>query len=266
MLDFSLIAYKTLLVTLKNQGYTFITFEQYIEFKSHKELPAKFVILRHDVDDLAHNSLRFAKIQSELDIVGTYYFRIVPQSYDINIMELVADLEHEVGYHYETMDTSSGDIDLAFREFKMHLNKFQSFLNVKTISMHGSPMSKYDNRDLWKKYDYRKLGIIGEPYFDFDFNEAYYITDTGRAWNGHRYNIRDRAPKENPVTNKQFLGLNYSSTFDIITAIESGTFPEKVMMNFHPERWTDNRILWVKQLVKQRIKNQIKRIIIFIRR
>jgi len=58
--------------------------------------------------------------------------------------------------------------------------------------MHGSPLSKYDNRDLWKNFDYHELGIIGEPYFDVDFNEVMYLTDTGRRWDGFRVSIRDK--------------------------------------------------------------------------
>ena len=32
---------------------------------------------------------------------------------------------------------------------------------------------------IWDKYDYKKLGIIGEPSFDIDWNEFAYFTDTG---------------------------------------------------------------------------------------
>ena len=60
---------------------------------------------------------------------------------------------------------------------------------VKTICMHGSPLSKWDNRDLWKRYNYRDYGIIAEPYFDVDFDEVFYITDTGRRWDGDKVSI-----------------------------------------------------------------------------
>jgi len=46
--------------------------------------------------------------------------------------------------------------------------------------MHGIPLSKFDNRLLWAKYDYRDFGIIAEPYFDIDFDEVLYLTDTGK--------------------------------------------------------------------------------------
>jgi hypothetical protein len=53
--------------------------------------------------------------------------------------------------------------------------------------------------------------------------------------------------------------LNFHSTFDIIKAVEEGKFPEKVMMTFHPQRWTDSWVLWMKELVLQNMKNKVKR-------
>src|SRR5690625_2901666 len=61
--------------------------------------------------------------------------------------------------------------------------------------MHGSPLSRYDNRDLWKSYSYRDYGIIAEPYFDMDFSRVLYLTDTGRRWDGDKVSVRDRAPQ-----------------------------------------------------------------------
>ena len=107
------------------------------------------------------------------------------------------------------------------------MEKFRNVVEIKTISIHGSPMSPYDNKAIWSKYDYKILGIIAEPYFDLDFNTIYYITDTGRRWDGHLFNVRDKATKENPLTNEEFLKLNYHATQDIIQAIELGCFPKK---------------------------------------
>ena len=47
---------------------------------------------------------------------------------------------------------------------------------------------------MWKKYDYRELGIIAEPYFDLDFSKVLYLTDTGRRWDGEGVSIRDKIP------------------------------------------------------------------------
>ncbi len=73
-MDFTVQKYKELLKALIEQKYSFQTFEQYI-----KKPEDKVIILRHDVDLLPYNSLRFAKIQNALGIKGVYYFRAVPE-------------------------------------------------------------------------------------------------------------------------------------------------------------------------------------------
>src|SRR6187551_2298029 len=98
-MDFTITIYKELLSALKGQNYSFQTFEEYI-----REPKEKCIILRHDVDAKKQNSLEFAKIQNKLGIKGTYYFRVVPQSFDVNTIKEIHALGHEIGYHYETMD------------------------------------------------------------------------------------------------------------------------------------------------------------------
>ena len=62
--------------------YYFQTFEEYLLYPKEN-----VVILRHDVDLLPENSLRFAKIQADLEIKGTYYFRAVAESWNDNIIK-----------------------------------------------------------------------------------------------------------------------------------------------------------------------------------
>lgn len=52
----------------------------------------------------------------------------------------------------------------------------------------------------------------------------------------------------------------------MIKAIQSGTFPQKAMLTFHPQRWHDRPLPWLKELVWQNAKNQVKRIVIERRR
>jgi len=81
-MDFTLSIYIHLLNTLKNAQRQFITFARAAE----KQMPESSVILRHDVDKLPGNALKFAKIQHDLGIQGSYFFRSVPQSFDENII------------------------------------------------------------------------------------------------------------------------------------------------------------------------------------
>jgi hypothetical protein len=248
--DFTFEIYTKLITTLLERG---AAFQCYSDFDATSK--ANVVLLRHDVDTNPKKSLRFAEILAAKGIVGTYYFRMVPHSYDERIIKTIVDLGHEVGYHYETMDTCNGNVDKAYDEFCKNLEIFRKLTPIHTISMHGSPLSRYDNRAIWSKYDYKKLGILAEPYFDINFNELYYITDTGRRWDGHLYNVRDKATKGNPVTNSEFLQLSFRTTHDMIQAIGAGEFPSNAMINFHPQRWHDELLPWSKELVFQKIKN-----------
>lgn len=260
MADFTIAVYRALLDALQTEAYGFQTFADYLKKPAKRPL-----ILRHDVDARPEHSLRFAEIQAERGIVGTYYFRTVPQSCDEGVIRRIAELGHEVGYHYETMDHCRGDVDKAYGEFCRNLERFRQLAPIETISMHGSPLSRYDNRDIWKKYDYKTLGLIGEPYFDLDFNAIFYLTDTGRCWDGHRFNVRDKATADNPLTNPAFLQLRFHATTDIIRALQAGHFPAQTMLNFHPQRWNDRPVPWLRELVFQNVKNLGKRVVVGIR-
>ena len=122
--------------------------------------------------------------------------------------------------------------------------------------MHGAPQSKYDGKDLWKKADYHNFGIIGEPYFDVDFSKVFYLTDTGRRWDGFRVSVRDKVP----VFQEQWIkdGLVFHSTDDLVKAIHERKMPSQLMITTHPQRWTDNRIQWFWECIMQSLKNVIK--------
>ncbi|OFX99295.1 MAG: hypothetical protein A2X06_07470 [Bacteroidetes bacterium GWC2_40_22] len=101
-MDFTLKTYKLLLHALRNQGFSFLIFEESLSGQQTRS-----IVLRHDVDLLPLNSLEFARIQAEAGISGSYYFRLVPESYNENIIKEIASLGHEVGYHYEDVSLAA---------------------------------------------------------------------------------------------------------------------------------------------------------------
>ena len=294
MPDFTLNTLRRLFTALKGQLYTFQTFALFL-----RDPARRTIILRHDVDARKMNSLQTALLEKELGIAGTYNFRIVPESFDPGIIKQIADLGHEIGYHYEdvsstaerqkceekgctTQDTRLREEELAkaaIENFKDNLERLREIVPVKTICMHGSPMSRWDNRLLWKYYDYRDFGLIGEPYFDVDFNEILYLTDTGRRWDGDSVNIRDKAHgtghraqgveqraesgERRAVSEEQSATLyNLNSTFDIIDAAKESRLPDKIMLTIHPQRWDNRPLPWIRELVWQNVKNVGKRFIV----
>jgi len=118
---------------------------------------------------------------------------------------------------------------------------------------------------LWKRYNYRDYGIIGESYFDVDFDEVLYLTDTGRRWDGDAFNVRDKVEtgkEEKNVGTLERVNVRtwerekgntlergnvrtfkrdraFRHTWDVIEAAEKGLLPYKIMMNVHPQRWND---------------------------
>lgn len=265
-MDFTYKIYTNLLKSIISKGYKFITFKEYVITKiSGSPLPSKFIILRHDVELRYENAYYMANIQSELGIRASYYFRIHDKKKNEEFIKKIAELGHEIGYHYDDLSRCNGNVENALKRFKKNLTYFRQFGEVSTISMEGAPLSKYDNRDLWNYADYHKFGILGEPYFDIDFSKVFYITDTGRMWNGHKYNLRDK-PLNNKELSKEFNTLKIHSTQDLIRSIENDVFPKSAMLTFHPQRWHNNHFSWSKELILQTIKNQAKRILIKIRK
>lgn len=269
-MDFTLSSYRNLLESLKAAGYSFVTFYDFIQHSTlnpNSELatrnPERFVILRHDVDLKPQNSLHFAQIQHQMGIRGTYYFRIVPQSYQPHIVGQIVSLGHEVGYHYEDIDLVPNKSNLSEKQiaeqaiilFEKHLTQLRKHFPVTSICMHGSPMSRYDNKLVWKHYNYRDFGIIAEPYFDVDYNKVFYITDTGRRWNGSSVSVRDKVQST-------VQWPRYKRTIHIIDALNNGSFPQQAILTFHPQRWTNSPLPWAKELVWQSLKNIVKRLIV----
>ncbi|MCF6297939.1 MAG: hypothetical protein L3J08_08155 [Flavobacteriaceae bacterium] len=70
--------------------------------------------------------------------------------------------------------------------------------------------------------------------------------------NGHKFSIRDKVESK--------FNFDFKTTQDIIDNIEK--LPPKIMFTIHPERWTNDPILWTKQILIQNLKNIVKRIIV----
>lgn len=257
-MDFTRKRYAQLLDALLGQGYVFYTFEQYCE-ADKQSLPERMVILRHDIDLRAPYALEIAKIEHERKIKATYYFRVIPQSNQPDIIRAIAEMGHEIGYHYEDMSLCNGDSEKAVAHFQQQLGYFRQFYPVRTVCMHGAPRSNYDSKDIWKYADYKEWGIIGEPYFDVDYADVFYLTDTGRCWDGYKVSRRDKIPQFHDEWCNR--GWNYHSTKEVIGAIQQGTIAPRMLITTHPQRWTDGFGAWLWELVFQSLKNVVKRLI-----
>jgi len=239
-MDFTIEKYRQLLAALK----------------SHKNFSIK-----HDVDNRPLFSLRIAEIESSMDIQTSYYFRSKDFTTHAETIRAIARMGHTIGYHYENLATCNGDIKTAFDDFCLQLEQLRKITPVSTACAHGSPLSRYDNQELWNHYDIHTLGIDFEPMLDTDFRHTLYLTDTGRRWDGQSVSVRDKAP-QSPILS---LTATFSHTDDIIHAINDLNHPihrYSLLVNTHPQRWMPFGPQWLKELLLQRTKNIIKRIIV----
>ena len=258
-MDFTRHKYRELIAQLKKSGYEFITYADYCGGK----LPQRFVILRHDVDLKSLNSFGVAWDEKKIGAKATYYFRAVPESWDDEVIHVICQFGHEIGYHYESLTTCNGDVQKAYGDFAKNLEKLRELAPVSTICMHGSPRSPYDSKDIWKRYDYKDLGIIGEPYLTTDFSKVLYLTDTGRRWDGYKVSVRDKIERYQEQWNAK--GWSFHTTDDIIKALGENELPDQIMIATHPQRWNDFGVAWIKEFLMQNIKNLVKAILIRIR-
>ncbi len=246
MRDFTLNIYKELLSTLLNSGFEFYVLEDLCG----GEVEEPFVVLRHDVDRNPQNSLRMAEVENSMGIRATYYFRTVSKVFDPKVIKKISLLGHEVGYHYEDLSTLHGDVEEAIKSFKRNVEKLRELVPVNTVSMHGKPLSKYDNRELIPLLNFPELGILCEPYTIVEKLDLIYLTDTGRSWNNRLVNVRDLVSAT--------LDIKIKSTRQLINAVENELSDKNMMINVHPERWEDAVLPWGWNLIWQRFKNSVK--------
>ena len=248
-LDFTLKKYKELCQTMVYSEYVLLTVHKYLT----QEYSDKCIILRHDVDRAVKRALDMAQLEHEYDIASTYYFRHTEDVFRPEIMQKIADMGHEIGFHYEVMDKAKGDAEKAIEIFKQELEDMRKVTDVTTVCMHGNPFALWSNRDLWEKYDLKDFRIIGEPYLSIDYNKVLYLTDTGRTWADRNIRVKDVVDTSGGGANSRFSG-KIASTDDVIGLVKAEEVPQMCILA-HPNRWCDDITGWTKELLFQNVKN-----------
>lgn len=244
-MDFTPSQYSRLMQSIRDANYEFQTMEAFIR----NPLP-KVVVLRHDVDERPQNAVKIARVEFEMGIKSTYYFRILKISNTPEAIKKIVDLGHEIGYHYEDYAACRGNHKKAIESFRKNLDYFRQYYPVKTVCMHGSSMSDFDNKDLWKHVTLEDFGLLGEPYLSIDYSEVLYLTDTARTWDGGKYSLRDHV-------DSRMKSRNFRKTEDIIKCIKAGDMPYKIILQSHT-LWTDSLPEWAWLEIRELVRNRMK--------
>ncbi|WP_276257006.1 hypothetical protein [Halomontanus rarus] len=229
--DFTFEKYDRLLESILENGFDVLTVAEYLE---SDELPNRYVLLRHDVDRRVEIARSMAHLEASHGVQSTYYFRT--STFDPDLVAEFERLGHEVGYHYEELARTNGNVEAALERFEANLEAFRRYADVRTACSHGSPLSSHQNLDMWA--DGRSpaaFDLLGEAYRsietdDGDPEELSYCSDTGRRWG---------------MVDPDFGVVE--TTDDLIELFEAGTCA-RVYVLAHPSRWSRSRVEFVERV------------------
>jgi hypothetical protein len=173
-----------------------------------------------------------AEREAALGIRATYYVRMVGSAFDPAAVRAIHALGHEVGYHYEVLGSTRGDVDAALGRFDAELARLRAIAPVSTASAHGSPLSPHDSLTIWDRARPSDFGLRAEAYLSLDYERLAYYTDTGRSWDAGRTNLRDRAAGTG-------VGTAVRTTAELGALIQDRALPA-ICVQTHPERWNSS--------------------------
>jgi hypothetical protein len=254
--DFTLEKYDALCRAVAASGRPCLPIVEYLETPAERR-PPRFVLLRHDVEVDPPHAVHMAEIEARHSLRATYLFRTPGVFRHLALLPRLRELGHDVGYHYETLARTRGDVAGALERFAEDLRRLREHVPVQVASMHGSPLSRWDNRAIWERARPADFGLAGEVYRDIDYAEVAYYSDTGRTWHPTRHNLRDHVGHVPP---------DVVDTTDGLIALVASARAPRLCLLAHPDRWSASGPAWALRAVRDGVENAIKDVVRWSRR
>lgn len=243
--DFTLKAYAGIVDAALAAGYQPVQVGDWLD-RIRPDEPV--IILRHDVDRRPENALAMAKLEAERNAFATYYFRTVGSAFNPPIIREIAAMGHEIGYHYEDFHMARYDPQRAYALYLENLDSLRRIAPIRSIAMHGSPLAKFSNMEIWKHRSFAESGVK-DCILSADWSDFLFFTDTGRSFDARLTNLRDT------IGGKRAAGVTSSAAVGEYLRTHRPPF---VQLNIHPERWSDKLWAWSRQLVVDTAANGVK--------
>ena len=199
-----------------------------------------WLAIKHDVETNLEKALMIARIEASHGIRATFFVQSYLLKGNEKYLKEIADLGHEVTYHYDVLDSNNGDFDLAVREFTHTVGEFGRLgFPVLSVCPHGNPMMSRNgwnsNKDFFRNEKVAKqfseifdLVVQGKERIKRDYS---YISDAGYGFKI----ISDIAGNDQVPSHN----ISLSSTDELIRrAVASSA----MIISTHPHRWFDNVI------------------------
>lgn len=213
------------------------------------------IILRHDVDRCPERACALARLEQQLGVRSTYYFRAnASGAFPSAAVSTIAQLGHEVGYHYEDLSFCKGNRDAAIARFSRNLETFRKLAPCTTVSMHGAPLSKHHNQDMLHVEDIQHAMLLGDAVGSIEPFTPYYLTDTGGRWLSAVTNLRDRVGQAWPA---HALPASLPAFRKFAADAQHPLY-----VSTHPERWSKSLPSYLRAQTMDMIVNSIKLILV----
>jgi len=187
--DFTRENYRKLL-KLAKKNYIFRNYE---DFNKNE----RFVLWRHDIDVSVHSAAKLAKIESEEEIVSTYFIWLHSHMYHFGEKKIfekirrIINLGHKIGLHF---DFSFYDKKLT-NDFEYLLEKEKKVLEEE-FNTEVTVFSFHDPTEQMLKFnDSRYAGMIN-TYSSYFKNNVAYCSDSNGYWRFRRLEDVLREAKE----------------------------------------------------------------------
>ena len=122
-----------------------------------------FFVLKHDVETDVNKAYEIAKIEKNYGHKGSYYVQayLLNDEKNISLLKEMQEMGHEISYHYDVLDASKGDINIATDVFETDRKKFEQLgFPLSTVCQHGNPIIErtgyHSNRDFFRNSDIQK--------------------------------------------------------------------------------------------------------------
>jgi hypothetical protein len=207
----------------------------------NQPLDGSWLSIKHDVETNVKKALKIAKIEKKHNIRATYFIQSYLFLDNIEILQSISDLGHEVSYHYDVLDSNNGDMNAAIEEFSDTVSKFQKHgFKVDTVCPHGNPLMQRDgwssNKDFFRSKDvvnlYPNIFDVVVQAEKVIKSEFIYISDAGYEWK-----LIGNIDNNDIVNNGD---VKIGSIDDMIELVD---LHKKVVISSHPHRWSESYLL-----------------------
>ena len=204
-----------------------------------------FLVLKHDIENTMPKAYKLAEIEHKYGHRGTYYAHayLLDDLKNVELLQKMQEMGHEISYHYDVMDSNHGDLDGAIKEFEENRQRFEKLgFPIITVCQHGNPVVERvgytSNRDFFRSSRvqalYPHVADIMVDYKEKYHTDYTYFSDAGRKFKL----IYD--PINNDIVNSDEKNIPYEDLDALLVAL-----PPKAIISTHPHRWTDSAASYI---------------------